>query len=82
MLAEKNDVSLVALLGSLSRSVRDMREVGRKFSVCQFSHLYSRLTIILTEHTDRRRSEGGRYRSRRGWNVGLIPELWRGRSYY
>jgi|SRR5579862_2034974 len=36
MLAEKNDVSLVALLGSLSRSVRDMREVGRKFSVCQF----------------------------------------------
>ncbi|KAI9772635.1 MAG: hypothetical protein M1840_000229 [Geoglossum simile] len=35
MLAEKNDVSLVALLGSLSRSVRDMREVGRKFSIVE-----------------------------------------------
>ncbi|KAH0537586.1 hypothetical protein FGG08_005618 [Glutinoglossum americanum] len=34
MLAEENDVSLVALLGSLTRSVRDIREVGRKFSVC------------------------------------------------
>ncbi|KAH0565534.1 hypothetical protein GP486_001067 [Trichoglossum hirsutum] len=34
MLAEKNDVSLVALLGSLTRSVRDIREVGRKFNVC------------------------------------------------
>ncbi|KAI9866323.1 MAG: hypothetical protein M1813_001445 [Trichoglossum hirsutum] len=33
MLAEKNDVSLVALLGSLTRSVRDIREVGRKFSI-------------------------------------------------
>lgn len=33
VLAEKNDVSLVALLGSLSRSVKDARELGRKFGI-------------------------------------------------
>lgn len=32
-LAEKNDVSLVSLLGSLSSSVKDARELGRKFGV-------------------------------------------------
>ena len=36
MLAEKNDVSLVALLGTMSKSVKDVREVGRKFSVSVF----------------------------------------------
>ncbi|KAI9825082.1 MAG: hypothetical protein M1832_001402 [Thelocarpon impressellum] len=33
MLAEQNDVSLVALLGSLNKSVKDVREVGRKYSI-------------------------------------------------
>ncbi|KAI9807811.1 MAG: hypothetical protein M1825_005116 [Sarcosagium campestre] len=32
-LAERNDVSLVSLLGALSKSVRDAKEVGRKFKV-------------------------------------------------
>ncbi|KAL8826622.1 MAG: hypothetical protein Q9191_003686 [Dirinaria sp. TL-2023a] len=32
-LAERNDVSLVSLLGSLSNNVRDARELGRKFGV-------------------------------------------------
>lgn len=34
-LAEKNDVSLVSLLGSLSNSVKDAREMGRKFGVVE-----------------------------------------------
>ena len=32
-LAEGNDVGLVALLGGLTKSVKDMRDVGRKFAV-------------------------------------------------
>ena len=32
-LAEKNDVSLVAMLGGLSRSLKDARELGRKFGI-------------------------------------------------
>ena len=32
-LAEKNDVSLVLLLGSLSSNVKDARELGRKFGI-------------------------------------------------
>lgn len=32
-LSEQNDVSLVSLLGSLSTSVKDARELGRKFGV-------------------------------------------------
>ena len=32
-LSEKSDVSLVALLGSLGTSIRDTRELGRKFHV-------------------------------------------------
>ena len=32
-LAEKNDVSLVALLGSLNKSIKDTREMGRKFGL-------------------------------------------------
>lgn len=32
-LAEKNDATLVSLLGSLSSSVQDARELGRKFGV-------------------------------------------------
>lgn len=33
MLAEKNDVLLVALLGTVGNSLRDIRETGRKFHV-------------------------------------------------
>jgi COP9 signalosome complex subunit 6 len=32
-LAEKSDVSLVALLGSLSKSIKETREMGRKFGI-------------------------------------------------
>lgn len=32
-LAEQSDVALVALLGTLTRSVEEMREVGRRFQV-------------------------------------------------
>lgn len=32
-LAEKSDVSLVDLLGNIGRSVKDTREMGRKFSI-------------------------------------------------
>jgi len=35
VLAEKSDVSLVALLGSLSKSVKDVREMGRKFGIVE-----------------------------------------------
>jgi COP9 signalosome complex subunit 6 len=33
MIAEKNDVSLVALLGGLNKSVKSMKDVGKKFAV-------------------------------------------------
>ncbi|KAI9842316.1 MAG: hypothetical protein M1837_007308 [Sclerophora amabilis] len=33
LLAEKNDVSLVTLMGSLTKSVKDVRDVGKKFNV-------------------------------------------------
>lgn len=35
MLAEKADVSLVALLGCVGKSVKDAREMGRKFAVVE-----------------------------------------------
>jgi COP9 signalosome complex subunit 6 len=53
MLAEKNDVSLVALLGSLSRSVRDMREVGRKFSVCHLTPPFPALLCLFHNYSNR-----------------------------
>lgn len=34
-LAEKSDVELISLLGSLGRSVKDAREMGRKFGVVE-----------------------------------------------
>ena len=43
-LEEKNDVSLVALLGGLTRSMKDMRDVGRKFAVSR-SNLCLRTTV-------------------------------------
>ncbi|KAI9810126.1 MAG: hypothetical protein M1827_006652 [Pycnora praestabilis] len=33
MLSEKNDVSLVALVGTLSKNLKDVREMGRKFGI-------------------------------------------------
>lgn len=33
VLAEKNDVALVALIGGMAKSMKDLREVGRKFAV-------------------------------------------------
>ncbi|KAI9673854.1 MAG: hypothetical protein M1817_002060 [Caeruleum heppii] len=33
MLAEKNDVSLIALLGTLNKSVKEVQEMGRKFRI-------------------------------------------------
>ncbi|MCJ1253881.1 hypothetical protein MMC24_001695 [Lignoscripta atroalba] len=36
-LAEKSDVSLVTLLGSLSNNVKDARELGRKFGIVEHS---------------------------------------------
>ena len=40
-LAEKNDVSLVSLLGSLSNNVKDARELGRKFGVIDQARQYA-----------------------------------------
>lgn len=34
-LAEKSNVSIVDLLGNISKSVRDIREMGRKFSIVE-----------------------------------------------
>ena len=36
-LAEKSDVGLVSLLGNLGQSVKDARELGRKFAVVESS---------------------------------------------
>ena len=33
LMAEQNDVNLVSLLGSLTQSIKDIRETGRKFSI-------------------------------------------------
>lgn len=41
-LAEKNDVSLVALLGSLSRSAKDASELGRKFGIVEHARASAR----------------------------------------
>ncbi|KAI9832798.1 MAG: hypothetical protein M1819_004018 [Sarea resinae] len=40
--AEKNDVQLVALLGVVGKSVRDMREMGRKFAIIDNARSSSR----------------------------------------
>jgi len=42
VLAEKSEVSLVTLLGSLGRSVKDARELGRKFSIVEQARLSAR----------------------------------------
>src|SRR6266516_5718229 len=35
MLSEKNDVALISLLGELSESVKEARDLGKKFAVSQ-----------------------------------------------
>ena len=72
MLAERNDVSLVALLGTLNKTVKDVREVGRKFSVrSRVRSIGRRLTPSrLPNHSDRpddqpRRRWRARWMSRR-----------------
>ncbi|KAI9695458.1 MAG: hypothetical protein M1836_006445 [Candelina mexicana] len=42
VLAEKNDVSLVAMLGTLSKSVKDVSEMGRKFGIMDNARQSSR----------------------------------------
>lgn len=42
VLAEKNDVSLVAMLGTLSKSVKDVSEMGRKFGIMDNSRQSNR----------------------------------------
>ena len=41
-LAQKSDVSLVSLLGSLSNNVKDARELGRKFSIVEQSKQHNK----------------------------------------
>lgn len=41
-LAQKSDVSLVSLLGSLSNNVKDARELGRKFGIVEQSKQHNK----------------------------------------
>ena len=46
-LAEKNDVMLTALLGAIGNSVMNVREVGKKFAVCNFkTHSFSSSLMV------------------------------------
>jgi COP9 signalosome complex subunit 6 len=48
-LAERSDVSLVDLLGHISKNVRDTKEVGRKFGVLQQAQVTRRGPSIMND---------------------------------
>ena len=45
--AEKSDVQLVSLLGSLGRSVKDTKEMGRKFSIVESGRSVSKKNALM-----------------------------------
>jgi COP9 signalosome complex subunit 6 len=57
MLSEKNDVALISLLGGLNESVKEARDLGRKFAVSQPLVPKSKIPEPTTE-LDHREPEG------------------------
>lgn len=51
-LAEKSDVSLVALLGDLTRGTKDLREMGKKFSIVNHGKQRQRPGKTLSQMTE------------------------------